>query len=74
MLDFTGFYHIETLDNKHKGYPARAYALQPRLNLEFRITKKLGIFASGGYAWTRPYSKGHALDHKGTFEAGIVLF
>ena len=69
-----GFYHIETLDNKHKGYPARAYALQPRLNLEFRITKKLGIFASGGYAWTRPYSKGHTLDHKGTFEAGIVLF
>ncbi len=69
-----GFYHIETLDNKHKGYPARAYALQPRLNLEFRITKKLGIFASGGYAWTRPYSKEHTLDHKGTFEAGIVLF
>lgn len=69
-----GFYHIETLNNKHKGYPARLYALQPRLNLEFRITRRIGIFASGGYAWTRQYKHNHTFDQKGTFEAGIVLF
>ena len=69
-----GYYHIETLDNKHKGYPARIYALQPRLNLEFRLTRKIGLFASGGYAWTRQYGHNHTFDRKGTFEAGIVLF
>lgn len=69
-----GFYHIETFDNKYRGYPARAYALQPRLNLEVRITEKLGLFASGGYSWTRPYGHKRLLDHKATFEAGIVLF
>lgn len=69
-----GYYHIETLDNEHKGYPARIYALQPRLNLEFRLNHKVGFFASGGYAWTRQYGHNHTFGRKGTFEAGIVLF
>lgn len=69
-----GFYHIETLDNKYNGYPARAYALQPRMNIEYRITRKFGVFASGGYSWTRQYGHNHTIDRKGTFEAGIVLF
>lgn len=69
-----GFYHIETLDNKHNGYPARVYALQPRLNLEYRITKKLGFFVSGGYCWTRQYKHNHTFERKGTLEAGLVLF
>lgn len=69
-----GFYHIESLDNKHQGCPARLYALQPRLNLEYRIGNKLGIFASGGYSWTRQYGHSTLFDHQATFEAGIVLF
>lgn len=69
-----GFYHIETLDNKNQGIPARLYALQPRINLEYRIGRKLGVFASGGYSWTRQYGHSGLFDHKTTFEAGIVLF
>ena len=69
-----GFYHIETLNNKNKGYPARAYALQPRLNVEYWVNKRLGFFVSGGYSWTRPYEHKHLLNHKATFEAGIILF
>ncbi|MEJ8741407.1 hypothetical protein [Phocaeicola sp. HCN-6420] len=69
-----GFYHIETLDNKHEGLPARLYALQPRINLEYRMGRKIGIFASGGYSWTRQYGHSRMFDHKATFEAGIVLF
>ena len=69
-----GFYHIETLDNKNQGIPARLYALQPRINVEYRIGSKLGIFASGGYSWTRQYGHSSMFDHKATFEAGIVLF
>ena len=69
-----GFYHIETLDNKHKGYPARLYALQPRISLEYHPTKKFGTFVSGGYGWTRTYKGNHAYDNKPVFEAGIILF
>ena len=68
-----GYYHIETFKNKDYGYEARMYALQPKINLEYRITEKLGIFASGGYNWTLMY--GHSGNfHKVSFEAGIVLF
>lgn len=69
-----GFQHIETMDNKNEGYPARMYALQPRINLEYSLTRHLGFFASGGYNWTRTYQGNHLYGHKGTFEAGIVLF
>lgn len=69
-----GFYHIETLDNKNEGLPARLYALQPRVNLEYRLGRKIGIFTSGGYSWTRQYGHNQIFDHKATFEAGIVLF
>lgn len=69
-----GFYHIETLDNKHDGYPARLYALQPRVNLEYSITRRIGIFASGGYEWMRQYQGKGKFDDKGVFEVGLVLF
>ena len=69
-----GFYHIETLDNKNNGYPARLYALQPRLNLEYSITRRLGVFASGGYEWLRRYKGEGKFDDKGVFEIGLVLF
>ena len=69
-----GYYHIETFKNKDNGYAARMYALQPRINLEYRIMKKLGIFVSGGYNWTRNYSHSGNFDKKVCFETGIVLF
>lgn len=70
-----GFYHIESLNNKTSyGYPARMYALEPRINLEYSITRKFGLFASGGYNWTRTYKGNHAFDNKGIFEVGMVLF
>ena len=48
-----GYQHIETFKNKDYGIPARLYGLQARLNLEYQITKKFGIFASGGYGGSR---------------------
>lgn len=70
-----GYYHIESLKNKDsQGFPARMYALEPRVNLEYSITRKFGIFASGGYGWTRTYKGSHAFDDKGVFEVGMVLF
>ena len=69
-----GYYHIETLDNKKTGCPARLYALQPRISLEFHPIKKVGVFISGGYGWTRTYKGNHAYQNKPVFEAGIILF
>ena len=69
-----GFYHIETLNNKKSGCPARLYALQPRISFEYHPIKKFGIFVSGGYGWTRTYKGNHAYDNKPVFEAGIILF
>ena len=69
-----GFYHIETLDNKKEGRPARLYALQPRISLEYHPVKKFGIFIAGGYGWTRTYKGNHSYDNKPVFEAGVILF
>ena len=69
-----GFYHIETLNNKKEGCPARLYALQPRISLEYHPVKKFGIFVSGGYGWTRTYKGNHSYDNKPVVEAGIILF
>ena len=68
-----GYYHIETLDNKYTGLPARMYAIEPRISLEYQLLKRLGIFAAGGYNWTRTY-QGDKFENKGIFEAGLVLF
>ncbi len=43
-----GFQHIENFKNKDYGFPARLYALQARVNLEYRLTDRLGIFVTGG--------------------------
>lgn len=69
-----GYYHIETFQNKDNGYPARMYALQPRLNLEYCIGKKISAFASGGYSWAKRYGHSGNIEHKATFEVGIILF
>lgn len=69
-----GYQHIETFSNKHYGIPARLYALQARINLEYQITKKFGVFATGGYGNSRSYHRNASYDKGIIAEAGIVLF
>ena len=69
-----GYQHIETFDNKDEVIPGRLYALQARANLEYQLTKKFGIFATGGYGLTRFYNKSVNYDKGAIIEAGIVLF
>lgn len=70
-----GYQHIETFKNKdYMDVPARLYALQARLNLEYRFTKKFGIFATGGYGGSRYYNKNKGYDKGIIAEAGVVLF
>lgn len=70
-----GYQHVETFKNKdYMDVPARLYALQARLNLEYRFTKKFGIFATGGYGGSRYYNKNKGYDKGIIAEAGVVLF
>ncbi len=69
-----GYQHIETFKNKDNGIPAHLYGLQARLNLEYQITSKFGVFATGGYGGSRYYNKDATYDKGAIVEAGIVLF
>lgn len=69
-----GFQHIETFKNKDYGFPKSLYALQGRINLECRLTNKLGLFATGGYGNSRHYGKGGSYDKGLILEGGVVLF
>lgn len=68
-----GYQHIETFHNKDYGYPARLYALQARVNLEYRLNERIGIFLTGGYGGSRYYDKGVTYDKGIIVEGGIVL-
>ena len=69
-----GYQHIETFKNKNNGIPARLYALQTRVNLEYRFNNKLGLFISGGYGGSRPYNHNYTYDKGIVIESGIILF
>ena len=68
-----GYQHIETFKNKHRGIPARLYALQARLNLEHPFTERLNLFASLGYDHSRDYKTGNTYDCGWFVEAGLIL-
>lgn len=69
-----GYQHIEACSNKDEIIPRRLYALQARANVEYQLTKKFGIFATGGYGLTRFYNRSSNYDKGAIIEAGIVIF
>lgn len=68
-----GYQHVETFKNKDHGFPARLYSLQTRLNLEYRLTDRLGLFITGGYGWDRYYNRNACYDKGVIVEGGIIL-
>lgn len=69
-----GYGHIETFKNKDYGFPSRLYALQGRVNLEYRLTNAVGLFVTGGYGWDRYYNRDANYDKGIIVEGGVVLF
>lgn len=69
-----GYSHIENFENKNAEIPERMYSLQARVNLEYHIQPKFGIFASGGYSMTRYYNKNKFYEKKAIVEVGVILF
>lgn len=68
-----GFQHIETFKNKKHSVPARLYALQARVNVEYRLTDRLGLFLTGGYGGSRHYGRAVTYDKGVIVEGGVVL-
>lgn len=69
-----GYYHIENFENEDADTPERMYSLQLRANVEYQISRRFSIFASGGYGWTRYYDKNRFYQKKPIVEIGIILF
>ncbi|HAC23227.1 MAG TPA: hypothetical protein DCF91_14235 [Porphyromonadaceae bacterium] len=69
-----GYQHIEGFKSTDKRRPKRLYALQARINLEYQITDKIGVFGTGGYGIDRFYSHNATYRKRPIVEAGIILF
>ena len=69
-----GYYHIETFQEDSPGTPERLWSLQCRLNLDYQILPKLGIFASMGYGNTRHYEQARKYKDEFILEGGITVF
>lgn len=69
-----GYFHIENFENEDATTPERMYSLQGRVNIEYRLRKKLHLFASTGYSITRYYNRNKVYEKKPIFEAGVILF
>ncbi|NLZ73150.1 MAG: hypothetical protein GX905_04945 [Bacteroidales bacterium] len=69
-----GYQHIETFKNKNEGFPKRLYALEARLNLEYRLNDDFALFATGGFSHSRHYNKSQMYKNRAIIEAGIILF
>lgn len=69
-----GYQHIETFKNKEAGLPPRLYSLQGRINLEYHLTRIVGLFVTGGYGWDRYYTRGGNYDKGILVEGGVILF
>ena len=69
-----GYQHINTFSNKdkEKGIAKRMYGLQARVNLEYLLTSKWSVIATGGYETTRWYSKSKTYRKGALVEGGIA--
>ena len=69
-----GYSHIEAPGNAGPAIPKRMYALEARINAEYQVARRLGLFLSGGYASARHYGQGGEYEGKPVIEFGLLLF
>ena len=53
-----GYAHIETFRKNNTSSPARLYSLQTRINLEYRLSDRMGLFVSGDHPDPRFFANG----------------
>jgi len=67
-----GFAHIETFKEHSKDTPARLFALEARVNADYQLTKRLGIFGTVGYGNTRYYHHATNFRNRVIGEVGLT--
>ena len=67
-----GFFHIETFQEHSADDPERLYSLEGRLNLDYQLTNKYGIFGTVGYGDTRYYNHNTSFRHRMIGEVGLT--
>ena len=67
-----GFFHIETFQEHSTEAPERLYSLEGRLNLDYQLNKKWGIFGTVGYGDTRYYHHHESFRHRMIGEVGLT--
>ncbi|MBO4906897.1 MAG: DUF3943 domain-containing protein [Bacteroidaceae bacterium] len=67
-----GFFHVETFQQHSTSSPERLYSLEGRLNIDFQLSKKYGVFGSLGYGDTRYYSHNTSFRHRMIGEVGLT--
>lgn len=68
-----GFQHIETFEHESAGKPERLYSLQVRVNADYQLTKRLGVFATLGYGDTRHYHHSKRYRQRLILEGGLSM-
>lgn len=67
-----GYYHVETFARNSSDKPERLYSLQARINADYQINKKLGIYASVGWGVTRYYDRNETFRNRPLAELGLT--
>ena len=73
IIGDAGFEHIEAMSNHNEVIPHRLHAWSLRAGLEYICTQSFGIFAMGGYSWTRRYKHSGCFKQGALIEGGIII-
>ena len=68
-----GFSHIETFEHDNATKPERLFSLQARVNADYQLNSRVGLFASVGYGDTRYYHHATRYRSRMLLETGITL-
>lgn len=67
-----GYFHIETFQEHSNDAPERLYSLEARLNLDYQLTNKWGMFGTVGYGNTRYYDENKRFHNRMLGEVGLT--
>ncbi|MBR4388085.1 MAG: DUF3943 domain-containing protein [Prevotella sp.] len=67
-----GYSHIETFKEHSTDAPERLYSLEARLNLDYQLGSKWGVFGTVGYGDTRFYRHNERFRHRMIGEVGLT--
>ena len=67
-----GFFHIETFQEHSQDTPERLYSFEGRLNLDYQLSEKWGVFGTVGYGDTRYYHHHESFRHRMIGEVGLT--